>query len=100
MRSPPDGNEMKAQRAPVALHRASWRTTRFSREVIEPPDIFLSAPGFAFAASMKSFKLLIGEFGLDHDDRGLHHEAGDRVHVRELVGRGLLDQRVAQARYW
>ncbi len=32
----------------------------FSREVIEPPDI-LSAPGFAFAASMNSLSVLNGE---------------------------------------
>src|SRR2546427_12063506 len=51
MRSPPPGNEMKAQRAPVDFCR-SCRTT-LSRLVFEPPDC-LSCPGFFFAASMNS----------------------------------------------
>src|SRR5712691_11018980 len=58
MRSPPPGNDMKAQRAPVDFCR-SCRTT-LSRLVFEPPDC-LSCPGFFFAASMNSPSVLYGE---------------------------------------
>src|SRR5438445_1706081 len=57
MRSPPPGNDMKAQRAPVDFCR-SCRTT-LSRLVFEPPDC-LSCPGFFFAASMQSASVLYG----------------------------------------
>src|SRR5437016_3578554 len=57
MRSPPPGNDMKAQRAPVDFCR-SCRTT-LSRLVFEPPDC-LSCPGFFFAASMNSASVLYG----------------------------------------
>ena len=54
-RSPPPGNEMNDQRAPVSFI-SSCRTT-FSRDVIEPPDC-LSWPGFSLAAAMKSASVL------------------------------------------
>src|SRR6266705_3127244 len=57
MRSPPPGNDMKAQRAPVDFCK-SCRTT-LSRLVFEPPDC-LSCPGFFFAASMNSASVLYG----------------------------------------
>ena len=82
---------MKAQRAPVAFIR-SWRTM-FSREVIEPPDIF-SAPGFCLRGLDEIVHRLDRRIRLDHDQRRLDHEPRDRRHVRELVGRGLLHQRV------
>src|SRR3989449_11210573 len=57
MRSPPPGNEMNAQRAPV-LFCSSCRTT-LSRLVTEPPDC-LSCPGLCFAAAVKSGNVLYG----------------------------------------
>jgi hypothetical protein len=57
-RSPPEGNEMNCQRAPVFCIR-SCRTV-FSRDMIEPPD-HLSLPGLAFAASMNWPSDLYGE---------------------------------------
>src|SRR5882762_5720095 len=61
MRSPPPGNDMKAQRVPVDFC-SSCRTT-LSRLVFEPPDC-LSCPGFFFAASMKSARVLYGASAL------------------------------------
>jgi hypothetical protein len=61
MRSPPPGNEMKAQLAPVSF-MSNCRMT-LSRLVMEPPDCFI-CPGFFFAASMKSFSVLNGESAL------------------------------------
>src|SRR5882672_8386534 len=61
MRSPPPGNEMYAQCAPVDFC-SSWRTT-LSRLVLEPPDC-LSFPGFFFAASTNSASVLYGASAL------------------------------------